>query len=73
MSDEIKIDLLCHCTMNPTTLNALHACRQNHPLGIGNNYKWRNAFSLVMQSNDFNGVDTSWLEHKANAENETNK
>jgi hypothetical protein len=57
-----KINELCSMTKNPTTLNALHACRTNHPLGRNNLYKWRNAWAYVAQNaRDFASVETKWL------------
>lgn len=66
MTDTERLDALCACTSKPTVLNALHACRDGHPLGRGNAYKWRNAWSLVAsQTVDFLGVNTDWLHDKA--------
>ena len=66
MNDEQKIDDLCSRTLNPAVLNALHACRPEHPLGRDNKWKWRNAYSLVAQHTiTFLHVDTDWLKQKA--------
>lgn len=54
----------------PDVLNAIHACRPDHPLGRGNDFKWRNAHALVSQQN-FAGIspdDLDWLRKQAAAE-----
>lgn len=69
MTDAEKINDLCQRTTKINVLNALHACRDNHPLGRDNNWKWRNAMALVFQGGtDFSGADLSWLEGKAREE-----
>lgn len=64
-----EINRLCGKTTKPDVLNALHACRDGHPLGRGNDYKWRTAYALVRQTSmDFLTTDVSWLEKQAQAE-----
>lgn len=64
-----KIDDLCQRTTKPDVLNALHACREGHPAGRGNVWKWRNAYSLVAQNTmDFLGADTRWIHDAAKRE-----
>ncbi len=66
MSDTERLNALCANTTRANVLNALHACRPNHPLGRGNAYKWRNAYSLVQQKQvDFLTADIDWLHDKA--------
>ena len=61
----MDIDAICKMTTRPQTLNALHACRDGHPLGRGNNYKWRNAHAMACQNRDINSAAIDWLEKKA--------
>ena len=69
MTDAEKINDLCQRTTKPNTLNAIHACRDNHPLGRDNARKWRNAMAMVVQSGtDFSGSDLRWLEDRAREE-----
>lgn len=63
----MNIDDLTAKTTNPTVLNALHACRDNHPIG---RYKTRyenfvNAAFLAMQDAAFTKSDVDWLRHQA--------
>ena len=62
MSKTQRLDDLCQKTTNPTVLNALHACRDGHPLGKNNPYKWGNAFFLCSGCKDFVGVSLVWLQ-----------
>jgi hypothetical protein len=60
------LDRLCQRTTNPTVLNALHACRDGHPLGRNNDGKWRNAYGLCLQHRAlFDDADFRWLERRA--------
>ena len=71
MTDAEHINWLCKFTLRANTLNALHACRPDHPLGRGNAHKWRNAMALVTQRGiDFIGAEHSirWLEGRAREE-----
>lgn len=69
MNDDRYLDTLCQHTTKPHVLNALHACRTNHPLGRGNDYKWRNAYALVRQNTtDFLHADLRQLAQRANTE-----
>lgn len=51
-------------------INAVHACRPNHPLGRNNPYKWRNAAASVFRS-DVSGKDRDWLNKMADQERAT--
>jgi len=69
MANREHIDALCKHTMSPTVLNALHACRDGHPLGRDNPWKWRTALALVQQHTiEFLSADTGWLERMADKE-----
>ncbi|MFA9204861.1 MAG: hypothetical protein ACEQSH_00235 [Bacteroidia bacterium] len=47
MTDTERLDILCAAMPTAEAKNALHACRDGHPLGRDNPIKWRNAESLV--------------------------
>lgn len=58
----------------PSLLNAVHACRPNHPLGRGDAYKWRNLLWAIAQADATSvgrGVaerDRRWAKAQADAE-----
>ena len=60
-----NLDRICSQTTNPQMLNALHACRPNHPLN--NKFQWRNAHALAAQrpSYEISCADTDWLAKEA--------
>jgi hypothetical protein len=60
----MTIDQICQMTTNPELLNALHACRPNHPLK--NAHSWYNAYSLAAQrpSYEINLEAVNWLKAK---------
>lgn len=67
------IDAIAKAMTKSETLNALHACREGHPLGKDNPYKFRNAIALVSQSSflDLRDVPHSaiaWLKKMAEQE-----
>lgn len=64
----MNIDTICQMTTRPETLNAFHACRDGHPLGRGNNWKWRNAASMAFLNRDISMTARAWLETKATEE-----
>jgi len=43
------IDKICELTNKPSLLNALHACRDGHPLNKTADRPWRNAHFVAMQ------------------------
>jgi hypothetical protein len=59
------LDRICSLTNNPQMLNALHACRPNHPLN--NRYQWRDAWFLACQrpSYEISNDATGWLAKQA--------
>lgn len=67
-----SLNKICAAMTKAETLNALHACRDGHPLGRVNPFKWRNACALVEQADYFerreiwNEMD--WLRNKARDE-----
>ena len=71
ISDTTKqLNAICLKTTNPTMLNTLHACRDSHPLGQDNKWKWRNAWFLAMQqkASTFSHDDLVWLNKQAQTE-----
>jgi hypothetical protein len=66
----MDIDTICKMTTRPQTLNALHACRDGHPLGKNNNWKWRNAAAMVFLNPDISMSARDWVEKQASAERE---
>jgi hypothetical protein len=64
---EFTIDGLCEQTTNPTMLNALHACRPNHPLHKTTERPWTSAYFLARQQKSwiFTGAALAWLEQQA--------
>ena len=64
----MDIDQICGQTTNPQMLNALHACRPNHPLN--HPYQWRNAHALAAQrpSYEISSASFEWLAKKASEE-----
>ena len=66
-----QIDHLTGTITRTETLNALHACRPDHPLGRDNPFKWRNADALVQQL-DWDQLPPvrhrDWLKSQAEAE-----
>lgn len=69
MSHEEALNEICTDNgLRADTLNALHACRVNHPMG--NEYQWRNAHALVSQAKFFSGITEaiSWLAACADTE-----
>lgn len=64
---------ICRNITRANTLNALHACRPDHPLNKGNNWCWRDASALVKQldwttRSSIDHADLDWLERMAKAE-----
>lgn len=69
MADDDKaLDAICSEVLRANVRNALHACRQNHPLN--GPYQWRNAHALLAQADYFSGLmeAVEWLASKAQAE-----
>jgi len=69
----MTLDQIADCTTSCTILNALHACRDGHPLN--NSYAWRNAYALIAArpSYEFTGEMVVWLATKADAEEEAGR
>lgn len=61
----MTLDQICQMTLKPSTLNALHACRGDHPLGINNPVKWVNALAMATQDRAVNSSAVRWLQKKA--------
>lgn len=66
----MTIDQICSMTTNPTVLNALHACRPNHPLNKITERPWRNAWFLAAQQPSYviNSDALDWLYKQAKQE-----
>lgn len=67
------IDQICREVKSAECLNALHACRDGHPLGTDNPWKFRNALAMVNQQDYFVRRDIpsqahAWLEGMASSE-----
>lgn len=62
----MTLDQICQMTTSPDLLNALHACRENHPLN--GPYQWRNAYSLAAHHKDMTLSAIHWLKVRANQE-----
>lgn len=47
--NNITLDRICLAvgTRSAELLNVIHACRDNHPLGINNPYKWRSMHMML--------------------------
>ena len=73
MTDAEYLNTLCSEIRRAECLNALHACREGHPLGRDDAFKWRNADSMVKQqrvilaSREYRLAEV-WLEKKAKKE-----
>jgi hypothetical protein len=67
LTPDAALDRICEHITQPETLNALHACREGHPLGEGNAYKWRNAAAMVAMTPYFETKIQAyqWLADKA--------
>lgn len=63
-----RLTELCAEIRSATVLNALHACRSNHPLGRNNPFKWRNASALIAQQHFVRHDLREWLTRQADAE-----
>lgn len=69
--DDDRLDEICSGGITRAeVLNALHACRTDHPLGKNNSYKWRNAYALAAQCSSFEvkAQDLDWLREHAQSE-----
>lgn len=60
----MTINQICEMTRNVTMLNALHACRGNHPLH--NKDCWKNAWVLACQRHEITLAAVEFLRAKAN-------
>lgn len=47
MTTSERLDRIAANIKSAECLNAIHACRKDHPLGRDNPYKWRNAYGMV--------------------------
>lgn len=69
--DITRLDMIASKIKRAETLNAIHACRPDHPMGRGNSYKWRNAYAMVVQLPSFQTPAhrlVEWLREKAEQE-----
>ena len=65
----MNLDTLRRMTENPEMLNALHACREGHPLNRATPHPWANAYALACQRPlDFSGAAIDWLRWQAATE-----
>lgn len=62
----MTLDKICQMTSKTETLNALHACRINHPMN--NDFQWRNAWFICAQNHDIKSSAVEWLANKAKQE-----
>ena len=62
------IDQICLGAKSAEFLNALHACRDGHPLN--GPYQWRNAHAIAVQraTREVDSVALDWLRRKADIE-----
>jgi hypothetical protein len=70
MNDSQRLDVIASALTRPEQINAIHACREGHPLGNGNNWKWRTASYVVRQA-WWAGIayeHVRWIEAKAEEE-----
>jgi len=67
------LDRICELTTNPTLLNALHACRPDHPWNKAAELPWRNAWFLAMQQRItiIPEEATAWLAKQATVESDS--
>jgi hypothetical protein len=67
---EWTLDRICRLTTNPTMLNALHACRPDHPWNKAAEFPWRNAWFLALQQPSYviSNAATDWLAKQATVE-----
>jgi hypothetical protein len=67
---EWTLDRICRLTTNPTMLNALHACRPDHPWNKATELPWQNAWFLAMQQPSYviPNDATGWLAEQATIE-----
>jgi hypothetical protein len=71
MTDSERLDRIARNEDDPLgrrqrsadTLNALHACREGHPLGRDNGMKWRNAMFAI--NGRCRADDWDWLVSQA--------
>lgn len=70
MTDAERLDRLAAIMPTAEMTNAIHACREGHPLGRGNPYKWRNALFMIegRYLPGLDHTDAAWLRRKAAAE-----
>lgn len=67
----MTLNQICQQTMNPALLNALHACRPNHPWNRTTKQPFTNALFLAKQQGYFKRLSheaEAWLEARAKEE-----
>lgn len=59
----MTIDQICQMTTKPSVLNALHACRPDHPWNKITKTPWLNAYAVASQQPAYHisGAATDWL------------
>jgi len=55
----MNINTICQMTTNSELLNALHACRESHPLNHPKAF--HNALALAKQNHDISNEAVGWL------------
>ena len=67
---EWTLDRICRMTTNPALLNALHACRPDHPWNKTAERPWRNAWFLACQQPSYiiPNAAKGWLSVQAERE-----
>lgn len=68
LNQQMNIDKICQMTTSSEILNALHACRDKHPLN--NPMAWRNAYCLAAQQKSYiiSSEAVEWLYQAAERE-----
>jgi hypothetical protein len=71
----MTLDQICQMTRNPTVLNALHACRPDHPWNKTTKNPWYSAYFVAMQqpSYEINCAACDWLYKQAMTNGEISK
>lgn len=62
---KMDLDKICQMTKSAEMLNTLHACRNGHPLGRDNPFKWRNAWSMAITHRGISMTACEWLKDQA--------
>lgn len=61
----MTLDQICQMTKKASTLNALHACREGHPLNKFTDKPFWNAAVVASQDRNINMTALQWLTDQA--------